>query len=221
MKIADKILSLKKEIPGHIKLVAVSKTKPNDYILEAYKCGHLIFGENRIQDLVKKQAELPKDIQWHFIGHLQTNKVKYIAPFISMIEGVDSFKLLKEINKQGEKNNRIIDCLLQFHIATEESKFGLSIEEANELLNSEQFKIVTNIRICGVMGMATYTEDIEVVRSEFKQLKSIFKHLKNDFFVNNPDFKEISMGMSGDYKIAIEEGSSMVRIGSLIFGERF
>jgi hypothetical protein len=220
MKIADKILQLKKEIPGHVKLVAVSKTKPNEYILEACKSGHLIFGENRIQDLVIKQETLPKDIQWHFIGHLQTNKVKYIAPFISMIEGVDSLKLLMEINKQGKKNDRTINCLLQFHIATEESKFGLDISEAKTLMSSDQYKSLEHIKICGVMGMATYTDNIATIRSEFKHLKSIFNQLKTEYFSTQADFKEISMGMSGDYKIAIEEGSTMVRIGSLIFGER-
>lgn len=220
MKIADKLINLKKEIPEHVKLVAVSKTKPNDYILEAYNSGHLIFGENKVQDLANKQPELPQDIQWHFIGHLQSNKVKYLAPFVSMIEGVDSLKLLKEINKQAARHNRTINCLLQFHIATEESKFGLDLEEAVELLGSEQYKTLKNINICGVMGMATYTDNDEIIRSEFKKLKTIFQQLKKEFFSDEESFKEISMGMSGDFKIAIEEGSTMIRIGSLIFGER-
>ncbi|NOQ24596.1 MAG: YggS family pyridoxal phosphate-dependent enzyme [Bacteroidales bacterium] len=210
---------LSNEIPSNVKLVAVSKTKPIDAIREAYQSGYKIFGENKVQELADKYNELPKDIEWHMIGHMQSNKVKYIAPFVSLIHGIDSFKLLSVINKEGEKNNRKINCLLQFHIAKEETKFGLSIEEAKEFLQSEEFKKLNNITICGVMGMATYTENEEAIRSEFKELVYIFNELKNTFFPVS-DFKEISMGMSGDYKIAIEEGATMVRIGSLLFGAR-
>jgi len=210
---------LSKEIPSHVKLIAVSKTKPIDLIEEAYQSGHKVYGENKAQELAGKFEALPKDIEWHMIGHMQTNKVKYISPFVSMIHGVDSFKLLKVINKEGEKNNRKINCLLQFHIATEESKFGLDMKEAEEFINRKDFHSLKNINICGVMGMATYTENQDLIRSEFKELVHIFKQLKSNYFFNE-DFKEISMGMSGDYKIAIEEGATMVRIGSLLFGAR-
>jgi pyridoxal phosphate enzyme (YggS family) len=210
---------LTNEIPSNVKLVAVSKTKPIDVIREAYQSGYKIFGENKVQELADKYNELPKDIEWHMIGHMQSNKVKYIAPFVSLIHGVDSFKLLKIINKEGEKINRKINCLLQFHIAKEETKFGLSLEEAKEFLQSEEFKNLNNINICGVMGMATYTENEDVIRSEFKELVYIFNELKTTYLFNS-DFKEISMGMSGDYKIAIEEGATMVRMGSLLFGAR-
>lgn len=220
MSIPQKINGILESIPKHVRLVAVSKTKPNEDIMEAYEGGYKIFGENKPQELARKYNELPKDIQWHFIGHLQTNKVKYIAPFVSLIHAVDSIKLLKEINKQAKKNNRIIDCLLQFHIAEEQTKFGLSIEEAQEILNSDDFKLLENIRITGVMGMATFTHNEVQVKKEFKNLKSIFEQLKlNNFAINN-SFKEISMGMSGDYKIAIETGSTLIRIGSTIFGAR-
>jgi len=188
--------------------------------MEAYESGHRIFGENKAQELISKQPKLPSDIQWHFIGHLQTNKVKYIAPFVSLIESVDRLKLLREINKQANKSERIIDCLLQFHIATEDTKFGLNMDEAKEMLDSESYKSMKNVRICGVMGMATFTEDEEKVRAEFKNLKNIFTQLKTKYFGEAEHFREISMGMSGDYQIAVEEGSTIVRIGSLIFGER-
>lgn len=201
-------------------LVAVSKTKPVAAIQAMYDEGQRIFGENRVQELVEKEAILPKDIQWHQIGHLQTNKVKYIAPFVSLIHAVDSIKLLKEINKQAEKNDRVIDCLLQFHIAQESSKFGFDEAEVKVMLNSEVVKELTNIRIIGVMGMATFTDDEVQVKQEFGQLKSIFDTLENTFFSANTYFKEISMGMSGDYQLAISEGSTMVRIGSLLFGSR-
>ena len=210
---------LSKEIPSNVKLIAVSKTKPIEIIEEAYQSGHRIYGENKVQELAAKFEVLPKDIEWHMIGHMQSNKVKYIAPFVSLIHGVDSFKLLKVINKEGERNNRKIDCLLQFHIAKEETKFGLDLNEAIEFLKSEEFKNLNHINICGVMGMATYTENNDTIRSEFKELVHIFNQLKNTYFSNN-EFKEISMGMSGDYKIAIEEGATMVRIGSLLFGAR-
>ncbi len=210
---------LSNEIPSDVKLIAVSKTKPIDTICEAYQSGYKVFGENKAQELAEKYSVLPKDIEWHMIGHMQTNKVKYIAPFVSLIHGVDSFKLLSVINKEGEKNDRKINCLLQFHIAKEESKFGLSIEEAKEMLVSDDFRNFKFINICGVMGMATYTENEDVIRSEFKDLVHIFNELKKEYFLTN-DFKEISMGMSGDYKIAIKEGATMVRIGSLLFGAR-
>jgi len=211
---------LASNIPANVKLIAVSKTKPVETILEAYKSGHKIYGENKVQDLVDKYNELPKDIEWHMIGHMQSNKVKYIAPFVSLIHGVDSLKLLKVINKEGAKNNRKIDCLLQFHIAKEETKFGLDLNETTEFLKSEEFKNLNHINICGIMGMATYTENEDTIRSEFKDLVHIFNQLKKTYFSKNDDFKEISMGMSGDYKIAIEEGATMVRIGSLLFGAR-
>lgn len=206
--------------PTNTKLVAVSKTKPAAQILEIYNQGHKIFGENKAQELSEKYETLPKDIEWHFIGHLQTNKVKYIAPFVSLIHGVDSFKLLSEINKQANKHNRVVDCLLQFHIAEEQTKFGLDKETATSLLNEERFKELKNIRIVGVMGMATFTKDEQQVRKEFKILHGFFKTVKNEFFPTQSSFKEVSMGMSGDYKIAIEEGSTIVRVGSLIFGSR-
>jgi len=206
--------------PSNTTLVAVSKTKPVERIQAMYDQGQRIFGENRVQELVEKEAVLPKDIEWHQIGHLQTNKVKYIAPFVSLIHAIDSLKLLKEINKQAAKNDRVIDCLLQFHIAQESSKFGFDEAEVTEMLNSEIFKNLANIRIIGVMGMATFTDDEAQVRKEFKGLKKQFDTLKDTFFQAAPYFKEISMGMSGDYQLAVEEGSTMVRIGSLLFGSR-
>lgn len=206
--------------PTHTQLVAVSKTKPNGLIQSIYDQGQRIFGENRVQELVEKYEALPQDIQWHFIGHLQTNKVKYIAPFVSLIHSVDSLKVLKEINKQAKRNERIIDVLLQFHIAEEESKYGLDLAEAKEILESDAFAKMENIRIVGVMGMATFTDNETQVRREFRNLKNIFFKLKELFFLETESFKEISMGMSGDYAIAIEEGSTMVRIGSLLFGKR-
>lgn len=221
MGVSDNIKQfLKTEIPENVKLIAVSKTKPVETILEAYQSGHKIFGENKVQDLASKYEQLPKDIEWHMIGHMQSNKVKYIAPFVSLIHGVDSFKLLKVINKEGEKNKRKIDCLLQFHIATEETKFGLDLIEASKFLTTEEFGNLEYVNICGVMGMATFTENEDTIRTEFKELVHIFNELKNIIFANNDSFKEISMGMSGDYKIAIQEGATMVRIGSLLFGAR-
>lgn len=206
--------------PTGTRLVAVSKTKPMAAIMELYEQGQRIFGENRVQELVEKEEGLPKDIQWHLIGHLQRNKVKYIAPFVAMIHSVDSLKLLKEIDKQALKQERVIDVLLQFHISEETSKFGLSLEEAVQLLESEDYTAMANIRIVGVMGMATFTDDQKQVREEFRELKSIFDQLKAQYFAENDSFKEISMGMSGDYPLAIEEGSTLVRIGSLLFGQR-
>jgi pyridoxal phosphate enzyme (YggS family) len=203
-----------------VSLVAVSKTKPISDIKILYDEGQRIFGENKVQELVLKYQELPKDILWHLIGHLQSNKVKFIAPFITLIHSVDSLSLLKEIERQAQKNNRVIDCLLQFHIASEETKYGLDFSEAEELLKSEEYAEMKHVRIVGVMGMASFSEDEALVRAEFKNLKSIFLELKNHFFSQEDSFCNISMGMSGDYEIAIEEGSNMVRIGSLLFGER-
>ncbi|HKI90529.1 MAG TPA: YggS family pyridoxal phosphate-dependent enzyme [Draconibacterium sp.] len=220
MDIAKNIAEITKELPAGVRLVAVSKTKPNEDIFEAYHSGHKIFGENKVQDLTRKYEELPKDIEWHFIGHMQTNKVKYIAPFVALIHGVDSLKLLKVINKEAKKTGRIIPCLLQFHIAQESTKFGLSLDEAAEILKSEAFKTIRNIKIVGVMGMATYTDNETQIRDEFRMLNGIFNSLKNEYFSESDEFCEISMGMSDDYLIAVEEGSTLVRVGSKIFGAR-
>ncbi len=220
MSIADNINKIKNTLPNHVNLVAVSKTKPNSDIMEAYEAGQRIFGENKVQDLCKKYEELPKDIQWHFIGHLQTNKVKYLAPFVSLLHGIDSFKLLKEVNKEGKKNNRIVKCLLQFHIADESTKFGFSLNELEEILNNHSISELENIEICGVMGMATNTEIEAQIATEFTNLKKIFNHLSNTYFKNKDNFKEISMGMSSDYDTAIKQGSTMIRVGSSIFGAR-
>ncbi len=220
MSIPQNIENIKATLPNGVQLIAVSKTKPNEDIMEAYNAGSRVFGENKPQELMRKYEELPKDIEWHFIGHLQTNKVKYIAPFVTLIHGVESIKLLKEINKQAVKNNRVIDCLLQFHIAEEDTKFGLSLIEAEEILDSESFKALQNIRIVGVMGMATYTDKPQQIENEFESLRNIFNIMKTDFFADTDSFKELSMGMSGDYQLAIKHGSTMVRIGSTIFGAR-
>lgn len=220
MSIKENILTLKEQLPAGIKLIAVSKTKPVESIMQVYETGQRLFGENRAQEIIDKHPALPADIEWHFIGHLQTNKVKYIAPFVSVIHSIESLKLLKEVNREALKNNRIIDCLLEMYIATEESKFGLSVEEAFELLETSEFKEMRNIRICGLMGMATFTENTELVRKEFKTLKSYFDIIKEKYFYDNTYFSEISMGMSGDYMTAAEEGSTMVRIGTAIFGDR-
>lgn len=216
MSITDNLNQIKSTLPKNVTLVAVSKTKPNKDILEAYNTGQRVFGENKVQELTTKHEELPKDIEWHMIGHLQRNKVKYIAPFVSLIHGVDSFKLLKEINKRAKQNNRIIDCLLQIHIAEEQTKFGFSESEVIELLKSEDFKSLENIKINGLMGMATFTENENQIKKEFKSLYTLFSQLN----LQNSTLKTLSMGMSGDYKIAIDEGSTMVRVGSSIFGER-
>ena len=215
--VSDKINILKTKLPKDVVLVAVSKTKPIETILEACSKGHLDFGENKVQELVQKQENLPKNIRWHMIGHVQRNKVKYIAPFVYLIHGVDSLKLLNEINKQGKKNNKTINCLLQIHIAKEENKFGFDIQEIKEFIENKQYELWTNVKIVGVMGMATFTENKNLVKQEFEQLKSYFDELRT-FFSN--EFKIISMGMSGDYKEAIEAGSNMVRIGSSLFGRR-
>ena len=218
--ISHNITSIKQSLPENVTLVAVSKTKPNEDVLEAYNVGHKVFGENKVQDLVKKSEELPRDIEWHFIGHLQTNKVKYIAPFVSLIHGVDSLKLLRTINKEAGKNHRVINCLLQCKIGEEDTKFGLSPNALNALIESPEFKELENINIKGVMGMATNTPDLEQVRAEFKGLYDIYKALKVGVFREKPDFMVVSMGMSHDYQLAVEQGATMVRIGSNIFGER-
>jgi pyridoxal phosphate enzyme (YggS family) len=216
MSIQHNLQHIKSQLPPHVTLVAVSKTKPVTDLMEAYQAGQRIFGENYVQELVEKHQELPKDIQWHFIGHLQSRKVKLIAPFVSLIHGVDSFKLLQEINKQAEKNNRVIDCLLQIFIANEETKFGLDEKELAEILSSDEFQKLKNIKIVGLMGMATFTENKDQIEKEFNHLKTIFDKLNT----SNLKLEILSMGMSGDYQLAISCGSTMVRIGSSIFGSR-
>jgi PLP dependent protein len=219
MSIKENITKIKSELPSDATLVAVSKTKPNELILEAYEAGHRDFGENYVQELVDKQEQLPKDIRWHFIGHLQSNKVKYIAPFVHLIHGIDSLKLLQEVNKQAAKNNRVINCLLQIFIAQEETKFGLSFEECEALLNSPEYKQLQNVKVIGFMAMASNTDNEEQIRKEFRSLKDFHSKISTC----HPELAEgptLSFGMSSDYKIAIEEGSTMVRIGSSIFGER-
>ncbi len=211
---------IKKSLPEQVQLIAVSKFKPAEDILTLYKEGQRAFGENKAQEMKAKHEILPKDIQWHFIGHLQTNKIKYIAPYVSIIHSIDSEDLLCEVNKQALKNDRVIPCLLQFHIAEEDTKFGFSLEECEKMLHGERFKSLKNVKICGVMGMGTFTEDMDQVRREFQQLHQIMTTLKQNYFSGNEDFKEISMGMTDDYPIAVEEGSTMVRIGSAIFGAR-
>ncbi len=221
MSIADNITSLKNETaPLKVSLLAVSKTKSPEDIMEAYNAGQRLFGENMVQELVDKQEKLPKDIQWHLIGHLQSNKVKYIAPFITMIESVDSLKLLQEINKHALKNNRLIDCLLQIYIADEDTKFGLGFDEAIELLRSDELTGLKNIRIRGLMGIATNTDNEKQVKEEYYELKTFFDGIKLSFFRKESSFDMLSMGMSSDYKIAIEQGSTLVRLGSTIFGNR-
>lgn len=216
MQIAENLSLLLSELPSGVSLVAVSKTKPIEDIEAAYAAGQRIFGENKIQEMTHKWEHLPKDIQWHMIGHVQTNKVKYMAPYVSLIHGVDRAKLLKEINKQAAKSNRIIDCLLQIHIAQESTKFGLDEIELESIITQNPSEIYPNIRIVGLMGMATFTSDLDQVRSEFSYLNSLYKKAKNTL----TDIQILSMGMSGDYKIAIEEGSTMIRVGSKLFGER-
>ena len=216
--IASNIDNLKKNLPEHVDLVAVSKTKPAQMILEAMTNGHLDFGENKVQELVNKYEMLPKTIKWHMIGHLQRNKVKYIAPFVHLIHGVDSERLLREINKQAKKHERKINCLLQFHIATENTKFGFSIDEIKTLINQNLFNELQHVNICGVMGMATFTTDTAKIKEEFIELNNYFKYLTSHFDKNI--FNIVSMGMSGDYQLAISCGSTMVRVGSAIFGER-
>lgn len=216
MSIQENLETIKTNLPEHVTLVAVSKTKPESDIQEAYNAGQRILGENKVQEMVDKWESLPKDIDWHMIGHVQRNKVKYMIDFVALIHGVDSFRLLKEINKRAKKADRTVDCLLQIHIAEEDTKFGLDKKELYEIVASEEFQKLKNVTIKGLMGMATFTDDENQVRREFKQLKSHFEDLKTKL----PEMNILSMGMSGDYKIAIEEGSTMVRIGSSIFGAR-
>ena len=215
MDIATNIKKYRDELKD-VTLVAISKTKPNEDILEAYNAGQRIFGENKIQEMTQKWETLPKDIEWHMVGHIQTNKVKYMAPYVSLVHAVDRLKVLKEINKEAEKNERSIKCLLQIKIAEEDTKFGISSKKAREILNSEKFKEFKNVKVVGLMGMATFTQETDQIKKEFLYLKQIFDDFRKDF----PDFEVLSMGMSGDYKIAVESGSTMVRIGSAIFGER-
>jgi PLP dependent protein len=220
LTVAENIIELKSSLPEHVKVVAVSKTKPPSLILEAWDAGQRIFGENRVQELLSKRDKVPDGVAWHLIGHLQTNKVKYIVPFISVIESVDSYKLLQVINKEAHKAARTVDCLLQIHIATEDAKFGFAMEEIENMISNIDFPQMKNIRVCGVMGMATFSDDQELVRKEFKRLRADFEYLKKTYFDSDDAFKEVSMGMSGDYRIAVEEGSTIIRVGSLIFGER-
>lgn len=216
MNIKENLKQIKSSLPAHVTLVAVSKTKPVSDIKEAYNAGHRIFGENKIQEMTEKWQELPKDIEWHMIGHVQRNKVKYMAEFVSLIHGVDNLKLLKEINKLALKHNRVIECLLQIHIAEEDTKFGFDENEVTALLSSDEFSSFSNIKIVGLMGMATYTQDKDQIKTEFQSLKALYEKFK----IQNSEFRILSMGMSGDYKLAIECGSNMVRIGSSIFGDR-
>ena len=218
--IKDNIEKIRAILPDSVTLVAVSKTKPVSDLQEAYDANQRIFGENHALEMRDKHEALPKDIQWHFIGHLQTNKIKYIIPFVTIIHSIDSANLLEAVNTEAKKHDRVVDCLLQFHIAQEETKFGLDMEEARQLLDSEAFKAMQNVRICGVMGMATFTDDEAEIHKEFKHLKTIFDTLKTEYFADQPQFKEISMGMSDDYPIAVEEGATLVRVGSKIFGAR-
>jgi hypothetical protein len=218
--IKERLQHVRTELSTDVTLIAVSKTKPIEAIVEAYDAGQRDFGENKVQELIDKYEKLPKDIRWHMIGHLQTNKVKYIAPFVHLIHGVDSIKLLLEIEKNGKKINRKIPCLIQFHIAQEETKFGFDLNEISAFLNSEQFQHLSFIDFRGVMGMASFTDNKDQIRKEFSELKTIFDNLSHNYFQNNDAFNTISMGMSNDYRIAMEEGSTMIRVGSSIFGSR-
>lgn len=221
MNPVDRLNAIRAKIPAHIKIVAVSKTKPAAMIEDLYlKSGQRIFGENRVQELETKHVVLPNDINWHLIGHLQTNKVRFIAAYVSVIQSVDSFRLLQEINKEAIKCDRVIPCLLQFHIASEETKYGFSLDEVKQMLDDNLFRELSNISISGVMGIATYTNDLQQIKSEFRTLNNYYNTLKMNYFANQPNFCEISMGMTNDYEIAIGEGSTLVRIGSGIFGER-
>ncbi|WP_321332238.1 YggS family pyridoxal phosphate-dependent enzyme [uncultured Bacteroides sp.] len=220
MSITENLQQVLADLPQGVQLVAVSKFHPVAALEEAYKAGQRVFGENKVQEMTTKYEALPKDIEWHFIGHLQTNKIKYIAPYVAMIHGIDSYKLLCEVNKQAERANRVIDCLLQIHIAEEETKFGFSFDECKEMLTDEKWQEMTHVRICGLMGMATNTNDKEQIRHEFCCLHRFFTDIKNAFFINRSEFRDLSMGMSQDYAIAVSEGSTLVRIGSKIFGER-
>lgn len=220
MNIQANLKEVLSELPANVRLVAVSKFHPQEAIMEAYQAGQRIFGESKVQEMTEKYEALPKDIQWHFIGHLQTNKIKYMAPYVAMIHGVDSYKLLADIYKQAAKCNRRIPCLLQLHIAQEETKFGFSFDECTAMLETENWKSLDHVALQGVMGMASNTDNMEQVKNEFQSLHTYFQQIKKQFFADAPDFKEISMGMSHDYPIALQEGSTMIRVGSKIFGER-
>lgn len=220
MSVAEQITRLQKELPEGVKLLAISKYQPIEAIQEAYDAGQRMFGENHIQEMAAKAAVLPKDIQWHFTGHVQTNKIKYMAPFVSLVHAVDSFRLLREIDKHAAKHERCIDCLLQIHIAQEDTKYGLTVDECRQLLANEPWKELEHVRITGLMAMGSNTDDMEQVRHEFRQIKGLFDELKEKYFANEPSFCQLSEGMTDDYPIAIEEGSTIVRIGSMIFGER-
>lgn len=220
MSIEENLKKIHTQIPDNVRLVCVSKFHSNEAILDAYHAGERIFGESRVQELCEKQISLPSDIQWHFIGHLQTNKVKYIVPFVDMIHAVDSLKLLEEIDRQAGKVDRIVRCLLEVHIAREPSKFGFLPEQLEEILKGEEWKNFRHVQICGLMGMATYTDNQTQIRQEFRTLRLLFDQLKVSFFSQNENFRELSMGMSNDFQIAIEEGSTLIRLGTIIFGER-
>ena len=220
MTIKEEIAKITAELPKGVRLIAVSKFHPAEAVMEAYEAGQRLFGENKVQEMVAKQEVLPKDIEWHFIGHLQTNKVKYIAPFVTMIHSIDSLHLLTEVNRQAEKVGRVINVLLQIHIAHEETKFGMTFDECRALLNEGTWKQLNHVRICGLMGMATFTDNMEQVDGEFAGLQAFFEELKGNWFADDTAFKELSMGMTEDYLIAVRHGSTFVRIGTLIFGER-
>ncbi|HLP04004.1 MAG TPA: YggS family pyridoxal phosphate-dependent enzyme [Paludibacter sp.] len=220
MSVQSNLLSVRSQLPPQVKLVCVSKFHPAVAIEEAYRAGERCFGESKVQEMCQKYESLPKDIEWHFIGHLQTNKVKYVVPVVSLVHGVDSYKLLQEINKQAKKIGRVVNCLLQVHIAAEETKFGFSAEELIEMLSGSTLMGMDNIRICGLMGMATFTDNNQQIHREFKQLSVLFQKVKAEYFAGNEEFTQLSMGMSDDFRIAVEEGSTLVRIGSLIFGNR-
>ena len=220
MTIKEEIAKITAELPKGVRLIAVSKFHPAEAVMEAYEAGQRLFGENKVQEMVAKQEVLPKDIEWHFIGHLQTNKVKYIAPFVTMIHSIDSLHLLTEVNRQAEKVGRVINVLLQIHIAHEETKFGMTFDECRELLNEGTWKQLNHVQICGLMGMATFTDNMEQVDGEFAGLQAFFEELKGNWFADDTAFKDLSMGMTDDYPIAIRHGSTFVRIGTLIFGER-
>lgn len=220
MYIAEQIKRLRSELPEGVNLLAISKYQPIESLQEAYDAGQRMFGENHIQEMASKAAALPKDIEWHFTGHVQTNKIKYMASFVSLIHAVDSFRLLREINKHAAKHNRVIDCLLQIHIAQEDTKYGLMVQECRELLAHEPWRELENVRIVGLMAMGSNTDDMKQVRGEFRRMKQLFDELKETYFADEPSFCQLSEGMTDDYPIAIEEGSTIVRIGSMIFGDR-
>ncbi|WP_303207433.1 YggS family pyridoxal phosphate-dependent enzyme [Bacteroides oleiciplenus] len=220
MNIAENLQQVLNELPAGVRLVAVSKFHPNEAIEEAYRAGQRVFGESKVQEMTAKYESLPKDIEWHFIGHLQTNKIKFIVPYVSLIHGIDSYKLLVEVNKQAAKAGKIVNCLLQLHIAEEETKFGFSFDECREMLAAGEWKSLSNIQLCGLMGMATNTGNDEQIEKEFCSLSSFFKELKDSWFADTPAFRELSMGMSHDYHQAIDAGSTLIRVGSKIFGDR-